>query len=129
MGKPAAKQGDKIVANDTHLIQPPGSEAPVPLPHPFNGTFDNGLSPDVKIMGRAAAVVGSSATNIPRHLPQGGTFVKPPTNQGRVVKGSASVFINDKPAARNGDKAITCNDPEDLPVGSVVAGGTVLIGG
>jgi uncharacterized Zn-binding protein involved in type VI secretion len=39
------------------------------------------------------------------------------------------VFINGKPAARNGDKAITCNDPADLPVGTVVAASTVMIGG
>jgi uncharacterized Zn-binding protein involved in type VI secretion len=38
-------------------------------------------------------------------------------------------LINGKPAARNGDPAMTCNDPADLPVGSVVAAGTVLIGG
>jgi uncharacterized Zn-binding protein involved in type VI secretion len=38
-------------------------------------------------------------------------------------------LINGKPAARNGDTAMTCNDPADLPVGSVVALGTVLIGG
>jgi uncharacterized Zn-binding protein involved in type VI secretion len=31
-------------------------------------------------------------------------------------------------AARNGDMAITCNDPADLPVGQVVAVGTVFIG-
>jgi len=37
-------------------------------------------------------------------------------------------MINGKPAARNGDRAQTCNDPVDLPVGTVVAVGTVLIG-
>jgi hypothetical protein len=31
-------------------------------------------------------------------------------------------------AARNGDTAMTCNDPVDLPVGKVVAVGTVFIG-
>jgi uncharacterized Zn-binding protein involved in type VI secretion len=39
------------------------------------------------------------------------------------------VLINKKPAARAGDKAQTCNDPVPLPVGTVVATGTVLIGG
>ncbi len=38
-------------------------------------------------------------------------------------------LINGKQAARNGDTATTCNDPVDLPVGTVVAAGTVLIGG
>jgi uncharacterized Zn-binding protein involved in type VI secretion len=39
------------------------------------------------------------------------------------------VNINGKPAARNGDTAMTCNDPADLPAGTVVAVGTVAIGG
>jgi uncharacterized Zn-binding protein involved in type VI secretion len=37
-------------------------------------------------------------------------------------------MINGKPAARAGDTAITCNDPEDLPIGKVEAVGTVNIG-
>jgi uncharacterized Zn-binding protein involved in type VI secretion len=37
-------------------------------------------------------------------------------------------LINGKPVARNGDTALTCNDPADLPAGTVVAVGTVLIG-
>jgi uncharacterized Zn-binding protein involved in type VI secretion len=42
--------------------------------------------------------------------------------------GSTTVLINGKPAARNGDTALTCNDPADLPAGTVVAVGTVNIG-
>ncbi len=42
--------------------------------------------------------------------------------------GSATVRINGKPAARNGDTAITCNDPADLPAGTVIAVGTVMMG-
>lgn len=129
MTQPAAKQGDKIVAIDIHLIQPPATSPPVPVPHPFSGTLDGGLSADVKIEGRPAATLGSTATNMPPHLPIGGSFVNPPRNQGRIVRGSASVRINGKPAARAGDTALTCNDPADLPVGTVVAVGRVLIGG
>lgn len=128
MAQPAAKQGDRVTATDTHLIQPPGPSSPVPLPHPFNGTLDSNLSPDVKIEGKAAAVVGSIASNIP-HIPQGGTFVVPPRNKARVVRGSASVFINNKAAARTSDQAATCDDPADLPVGTVQAQGQVFIGG
>ncbi len=129
MGQPAAKQGDRITAVDTHLIQPPGTAPPVPVPHPFNGIIDGNLSPNVKIMGRPAATVGSTATNTPPHIPQGGTFVKPPTNRGTIQMGSATVRINGKMAARNGDTAMTCNDPVDMPVGTVIATGTVFIGG
>ena len=128
MGMPAAKQGDQVVATDLHLIQPPGTAPPVLTPHPFSGLIDGSLSGDVKIMGRPAATLHSTATNTPAHLPIGGTFVKPPPNRGTIIAGSATVFINGKPAARTGDQALTCNDPVDLPVGSVVATGTVLIG-
>ena len=126
---PAAKQGDKVTAVDIHLIQPPGPSSPVPVPHPFNGIIDGSLSSDVKIQSMPAATLNSTATNTPPHIPQGGTFVKPPSNRATITKGSATVFINKKPAARSGDTALTCNDPVDAPVGTVVAVGTVNIGG
>ena len=128
MSQPAAKQGDQITALDTHLIQPPGPTSPVLVRHPFNGIIDNGLSPDVRIGGRAAATVGSTATNTPAHVPQGGSFVNPSTNQGAITSGSATVFINGKPAARSGDSTQTCAEPVPNLSGSVVATGTVLIG-
>lgn len=131
MGQPAAKQGDKVLATDTHIVLIPAgpSTVPTPLPHPFVGTIDGGLSSDVKIMGKPAATVDSTATNTPAHVPQGGPFQSPPSNKGTIKLGSATVKINGKMAARNGDMAMTCNDPSDLPVGKVVAVGTVMIGG
>jgi len=133
MGQPAAKGQDKVVATDTHIVIVPAGPAqvPTPLPHPFSGALSGGLVATVKIAGRAAAVVGSTADNLPAHLPTppGVSFQKPPTNQGTVQMGSATVKIGGKAAARNGDTAITCNDPADAPMGSVVAAGTVFIGG
>ena len=131
MGQPAAKQGDQIIATDTHIVMipSPGGPVPTPLPHPFAGQLDGSLSGDVNIEGKAAAVQGSTATNTPSHVPQGGPFQKPPSNRATVQLGSGTVLINGKPAARNGDMAMTCNDPADLPAGTVVAAGTVLIGG
>jgi uncharacterized Zn-binding protein involved in type VI secretion len=131
MGQPAAKQGDQVVATDTHIVMipSPGGPVPTPLPHPFVGQLDGSLSKDVNVGGKPAAVQGSTATNTPSHVPQGGPFQKPPSNKGTVQLGSTTVLINGKPAARNGDKVMTCNDPADLPVGTIVAAGTVLIGG
>lgn len=132
MGKPAAKRGDRVMATDTHIILVPSPSGPIPtpLPHPFIGILDGGLSPDVTIMGQPAAVVGSTATNTPPHVPQGGSFQKPPGNRAQVVLGSTTVLINGKGAARLGDTASTCNDPVDLPIGKIVTqGGTVLFGG
>jgi uncharacterized Zn-binding protein involved in type VI secretion len=133
MGQPAAKMGDKIVAVDTHIFMipaPPGSPVPTPLPSPFNGMIASGCSTNVMIEGKGAAVVGSTANNIPPHPPQGGPLQKPATNQGKIIMGSMTVMINNKPAARMGDTCETCNDPSPLPVGKVVVAGVprVLIG-
>lgn len=131
MGQPAAKRGDKVQATDTHIVVVPGTPPTTsPLPHPFSGLLDGSLSADVNIMGQPAATVGSTATNTPAHLPTspGTSFSKPPANKGTISLGSTTVFINGQAAARNGDKVETCNDPADLPVGMVIATGTVLIG-
>jgi uncharacterized Zn-binding protein involved in type VI secretion len=133
MGQPAAKQGDMVVAVDTHIVMvpaPPGPPIPVPLPHPFSGMLNGGLSSDVKIMGKPAATVNSTADNAPAHIPTppGTSFQKSPTNKGTVSQGSTTVKINGKFAARTGDPVKTCNDPQDAPVGQIVAFGTVTIG-
>jgi uncharacterized Zn-binding protein involved in type VI secretion len=131
MGQPAAKQGDQVMATDTHIVMipSPGGPVPTPLPHPFTGMLDNGLSQNVNVQGMPAAVQGSTATNTPAHIPQGGPFQKPPSNQATVQMGSGTVMINGKPAARNGDTCLTCNDPADLPAGTIIAASTVMIGG
>ena len=133
MRQPAAKQGDQISGVDIHIVMVPSASGsvPTPLPHPFAGILDGSLSPNVNIMGRPAATVGSTATNTPPHLPTppGTTFQVPPTNRGTVVTGSLTVNINRKPCTRNGDQAQTCADPLPNMTATVVAGGTVMIGG
>lgn len=133
MGQPIAKANDSVVATDTHIVMVPAgpSMVPTPLPHPFAGTITGATAPTVKIAGQPAAVVGSTADNAPAHIPTppGVSFQKPPANKGTVQMGSASVRITGKQAARNGDTVMTCNDPADAPVGSIVAAGTVTAGG
>lgn len=130
MGMPAAKQGDQIIATDIHIVNipSPGGPVPTPLPHPFTGIIDDNLSQDVKIMGMPAATVDSTASNMPPHIPQGGPFQKNPSNKATIKMGSATVKINGKMGARNGDTTMTCNDPSDMPVGTVIAVGTVFLG-
>jgi uncharacterized Zn-binding protein involved in type VI secretion len=130
MGLPAAKMGDDVVGIDTHIVMipSPGGPVPTPLPHPFKGKITGNCSPNVYIGGRPAAVVGSTATNVPPHIPQGGPFQNPPTNQGEVVLGSLTVLINGKAAARTTDSVKTCNDPVPAPTSKIVAAGNVLIG-
>ena len=101
MGQPAAKKNDQVVAVDTHIVMvpaPPGPPVPTPLPHPFAGLINGNLSSNVNIMGQPS------------------------------IHGSQTVKINGKMAARNGDAAMTCNDPADMLVGQVIAVGTVFIG-
>jgi uncharacterized Zn-binding protein involved in type VI secretion len=132
MSRPAAKMGDTVVGVDIHIIlipAPPAPPIPTPLPHPFNGKIMSGCSTNVLIEGKPAAMQGSKAMNVPPHIPMGGPFQKPPSNQGTIMLGSMTVLINNKPAARAGDMVMTCNDPVDAPTCSIVAVGTVLIGG
>ena len=130
---PAAKQGDQIVAVDIHIVMvpSPGGPVPTPLPHPFSGIINGSLSSNVKVDGMPAATLGSTANNQPPHIPTppGTVFQIPPTNQGTIMRGSSTVFINGKPAARAGDMAQTCADPVPNMSAQVIAVGTVMIGG
>jgi uncharacterized Zn-binding protein involved in type VI secretion len=127
----AAKQGDPVLGTDVHvvLVPSPGGPVPTPLPHPFSGTITGGCAADVLVGGLPAAVLGSTATGSPPHVPAGGPFQVPPTNSGTVCAGSATVLIGGRPAARSGDAVMTCNDPAPAPTGSISGAGTVLIGG
>lgn len=132
MGQPAAGQGDSVMAVDTHIVLVPAvAPVPTPLPHPFSGMLDGGLCATVKVGGKAAATVDSTASNQPPHIPTppGVSFQKPPANSGTVMLGSATVKIGGKGAARAADTVKTCNDPADMPVGQILAFGTVLVGG
>lgn len=132
-GKPIARQSDQVIGVDTHIVMVPVGPAlvPTPLPHPFAGMLDGSLSTTVKANGRPVATVDSTATNQPPHIPTppGTTFQKPPANRGTVRLGSQTVMAGGKPVARMGDIVETCNDPADMPVGNIVAAGTVMVGG
>ena len=128
MGLPAAKKGDHIIAIDTHTVEVEG--VATATPHPFDAVIDDGVCGNVYIMGAPAATVDSTATNTPSHIPipPDGEFVPSPSDKATIIAGSGSVMVGGKAAARNGDTANTCNDGGDLPVGTVVAGGSVMIG-
>ena len=130
MPKAVAKQGDQIVGTDTHIVMipSPGGPIPTPMPMPFSGMLNGELSPDVLIENKPAAVKGSTADNMPPHIPTGGPFQTPPANKATIQMGSSKVLINRKEAAGAGNVANTCNDPVDQPNGQVIASGTVLIG-
>jgi uncharacterized Zn-binding protein involved in type VI secretion len=133
MGQPAARLTDQVMGTDTHIVLVPAgpSLVPTPLPHPFTGILTGSAVNTVRIAGQPAAVVGSTADNTPAHFPTppGTSFQKPPANKATIQMGSATVKIGGKAAARSGDIAMTCDDPADMPVGTVVAVSTVFIGG
>ncbi len=120
--KPGAKKGDQVVASDQHLVQ--GAVVVVT----FAGPLSERLSPDVLSDDRFVATVGSVAVSAPHVPPPGKSFDKPPHHRATVVTGSSTVLVNGRAYARDGDTAETCNDPADLPIGSVEAQGTVLVG-
>jgi uncharacterized Zn-binding protein involved in type VI secretion len=126
VGQPAAKEGDQVVATDTHIVIVDG--VPTPEELPFTGIIDSALSRNVFINSLPAATIGSGATNEPPHIPEGGAFQQEPTNRAAIMSGSGTVRINGKGAARAGDSAQTCNDPAPQEIGKVVAKSDVLIG-
>ncbi len=134
MGQPAARQGDPVVGVDVHIVMvpaPPAPPVPTPLPHPFSGTVRSDTVSTVLIGGAPAATVGSVADNSPAHIPTppGTSFQTPPANTGTVSRGSSTVTIGGKAAARAGDPVKTCNDPTDADTSAIAAGDpTVLIG-
>jgi uncharacterized Zn-binding protein involved in type VI secretion len=131
MSGPAAKMGDKVLGTDIHIVMRPTPSGPVPTPTsmPFTGTITGNCVPTVLVEGKPAATVGSLAVNTPPHVPPAGSFQNPPTNEGIVMLGSATVLIGGKPAARNNDPVLTCADPAPTPNSKILAAGKVMIGG
>lgn len=84
-------------------------------PLPITGTISGGCSADVLINGCGAAVAGSVTTE--RDACCG-------SSQGTVATGSTTVFINGKPAARQGDVLAVHSGAGTVASGS----GDVLIG-
>src|SRR5262245_55872507 len=100
MSKPAAKQGDKVQGQDTHLVKFPGTPPVITaLPFPFEGNLDASLCASVQLQGKAAAVVSSRVSKGQAHTaPSPGTFVNEPSLKATVVAGSGTVFFGGKPA-------------------------------
>jgi RHS repeat-associated protein len=131
MGKPAAKKLDQILSvtpGDVHIIILP-TGTPTPIPHPCTSIIKDDVATSVQVTGQPGAVKGSISKHTPPHIPQGGSFSKPPSNQGEIfITTSKQVFFEDREAAVLGDTAKMCADPADQPVGKVVGtAATVLI--
>lgn len=133
---PAAVMGDKATGVCTHIFMVPSPAGPVPtpLPAPWSGTIMGNCITTVLIGNKPAAVLGSTLQNLPPHVPTppGTAFgPPPPTNDGKVIMGSATVMIGGKPAARMGDMVQTCTNSAPPVPGSITGPcvATVIVGG
>lgn len=94
-GKQMATQDDRVMGMDVHIMVIPSgpSTTTSPLPHPFIGKLDDGLSDDVSIGDKKAAVKGSKARHDdPTHMQLPGTikFQNNPKKEGEVTGGTHS---------------------------------------
>jgi RHS repeat-associated protein len=113
---PAAKHFDPMLGVDIHIIQPPGPVPPLPVPHPFVGiVFDPMdyvpiLGATVMVNGVPRAQAGSSGEAMPKHIPIGGTFVKPPANEAEIFMGSMTVSADGDAFTYLALPVLTCHD-------------------
>ncbi len=116
------KQFDPVLGVDIHIIQPPGPVPPVPIPHPFIGMvydpmeFVPILGASIMAGGIPRAQAGTTVKGMPPHIPIGGVFVKPPSNDGEIFMGSFSVPAEGEPLTFFGVPVLTCQDVGMMPI-------------
>src|SRR5688572_17672237 len=116
MGPPAAKQLDIVMGIDTHivLIPSPAGPIPTPIPHPHVGMlldpmdFIPMVGTAVKVNGLPRAVAGTAGKAIPPHIPMGGPFAKPPSNESEMFMGSMTVHADGEPLSYAGLPVLSC---------------------
>lgn len=112
----AAKHFDLVLGVDIHIVQPPGTVPPMPIPHPFAGILFDPFDclpifgATVLINGLPRAQAGSAGLPIPSHIPIGGVFPKPPGNECELFMGSATVTAEGEPLGYMGLPVLSCSD-------------------
>jgi RHS repeat-associated protein len=118
MGQPAAKHLDPVVGVDTHiiLIPTPGGPVPTPIPHPYVGMlFDPmdyvpKIGSTINVNGLPRAIAGTAGTALPPHVPMGGPFAKPPSNESEMFMGSSTVIAEGEPMSYAALPVLSCQD-------------------
>lgn len=119
---PAAKHFDPVLGIDIHLIQPPGPVPPVPIPHPFIGIIIDAfdylpwIGGSVYVNGVMRAQAGTEAKGIPKHIPIGGIFVIPPSDEGEMFMGSATVEVDGDAFSYMALPLLTCHSVGIPPI-------------
>jgi RHS repeat-associated protein len=114
----AAKHFDPLVGLDIHiiLIPSPAGPIPTPLPHPYVGmVFDPMdyapfIGATTFINGLPRGQAGSSGLALPPHIPMGGPFAKPPSNESEIFMGSSVVLVEGEPQSFLGMPVLSCQD-------------------
>lgn len=150
----AAKHFDPVVGIDTHIvaIPTPGGPVPTPIPHPYVGSVFDAIDylpggASVLVNGLPRGHAGSAVLFSTPHIPMGGMFTVPPSNEAQLFHGSTTVVSEGEPQALLGLSVLDCQDigipapprprktpPKSMvaPVGtllSIPAGRMVMIGG
>ncbi|MBC8070170.1 MAG: RHS domain-containing protein, partial [Deltaproteobacteria bacterium] len=137
----AAKHFDPILGIDLHIIQPPGPVPPVPIPHPHTGMvldpmdYAPVVGGTVKVGGLQRAQAGTETMMLPKHIPIGGVFVKPPGNEGEIFMGSSTVCVDGDAFTYLALPVLTCHDvgmpapgrPKGSPPKSLMLPTTVVL--
>ncbi|PSM32208.1 DUF6531 domain-containing protein [Haliangium sp. UPWRP_2] len=111
----AAKHFDPIIGIDIHLIITPAGVT-VPIPHPYLGFVLDPMDwvpiigASVKVHGLPRGQAGTAGKAIPPHIPIGGVFAKPPTNESEIFMGSSTVLVDGEPFSRLGLPVLSCQD-------------------
>jgi len=111
----AGKQFDMVMGVDMHIIQPPAGP-PLPIPHPFIGmVFDPVefvpiIGASILVNGLPRAQAGTTVKATIPHVPIGGVFAKPPTNDGEVYMGIIAISGEGEPLPSLGTPVLTCQD-------------------
>lgn len=110
----AAKHMDPVVGIDMHMVQPPPPAPPVMLPVPFVGYLidpaDYAGGCTIHVNGLPRARAGTPGMGCPPHVPPGGMFVKPPTNECEMYQGSSTVVFDGDAASAMGHQVLGCHD-------------------
>jgi RHS repeat-associated protein len=114
----AAKHLDPLVGLDTHiiLIPSPAGPIPTPLPHPYIGIVFDPMDyvpvfgATVYINGLPRGTAGTNGLATPPHIPMGGPFLKPPSNESEIFMGSATVLCDGEPQSFLGLPVLSCQD-------------------
>ncbi len=115
---PAAKHLDPVMGVDTHiiLIPTPAGPVPTPLPHPYIGMlldpmdYIPKLGTAIRVNGVPRAVAGTAGVALPPHIPMGGPFLKPPSNESEMFMGSMTVNADGAPMSFAALPVLSCQD-------------------